>query len=230
MSDKRTEHAEKNDAVNKLDHFWKANQKAITYIGIAIIVIIGGWYGYKEFVVKPKEQQAQAAIFMAEQYYRMDSSRLALDGDGTNKGLLYVIKNYGGTETAELAHFYAGVSYLHLGDYDNTIKYLKDYSTDSKLIQARAWACLADAYSEKNEKSKAVELYKKAGRHFPDDAIYSPEYLFRAAQLLEIENKAGDAVDVYKELKEKFPQSDRAKQADRYIYHLQVQKNEFSVN
>jgi tetratricopeptide (TPR) repeat protein len=230
MSDKKTEHVEKNDAVNKLDAFWRKNQKAITIAALAVIVLVGGWYAYKNYVVKPKEEKAQAAIFMAEQYFRTDSFKLALNGDGANKGVLYVIKNFGGTETAELAHYYAGVSYLQLDDYDNAIKYLKDYSTDARQVQARAWSCLADAYSSKGDKSKAIDLYKKAGRYFPEDDVNSPEYLFRAAQLLELDNKADQAVDVYKEIKESFPRSEKGSQADKYINRLKVQKNEFSVN
>ncbi len=229
MSDKRTEHVERNDAVNKLDAFWKNNQKIITYVGLAIIVIVGGWWAYKQYVVKPKEEKAQEAIFKAQEYFAIDSFNNVLNGDSSSKGVLYVIKNYGGTKSADLAHYYAGVSYLHLGQFDNAIKYLKDYDTDSKMIQARAWSCLADAYSMKNERSKAIDLYKKAGRHFPEDEINSPEYLFRAAQLLELENKADEAVDIYTELKKNFPKSEKGGQADKFIYRLKVQKNELSV-
>lgn len=229
MSDKRTEHTtEKNEAVSKLDAFWKKNQKAITYVATAVILVIGGWYAYNQFVVKPKEEQAQAAIFKAEEYFRMDSLHLALNGSGADKGFLYVIKNYGGTKTGELARYYAGVSYLRLNDYDNAIKYLKEFDTDSKLIQSIAWGRLADAYSEKGDKSKAIDLYKKAGRHFQEEEINSSEFLFRAAQLLEMEGKTKEAVELYKELKTKFPRSDKGGQADRYIYRLEIQENEFS--
>ncbi len=229
MSDKRTETAERNDAVNKVDAFWKKNQKIITYVGLAIILVIGGWYAYKQYVVKPNEEKAQAAIFKAEEYYRMDSLNLALNGNQADKGFLYVIKNYGGTQTGELARYYAGVCYLRLKDFDNAIKYLKEFDTDSKLVQSIAWGRLADAYSEKGDRSKAIDLYKKAGRHFPEEEVNSSEFLFRAAQLLEIDNKKDEAIDIYKELKEKFPKSEKGGQADRYIYRLEVQPNEFSV-
>jgi TolA-binding protein len=229
MSDKRTETAERNDAVNKVDAFWKRNQKIITYVGLAIILVIGGWYAYKQYVVKPNEEKAQAAIFKAEEYYRMDSLNLALNGNQADKGFLYVIKNYGGTQSGELARYYAGVCYLRLKDFDNAIKHLKEFDTDSRLVQAIAWGRLGDAYSEKGDKSKAIDLYKKAGRHFPEEEVNSSEFLFRAAQLLEIDNKKDEAIDIYKELKEKFPKSEKGGQADRYINRLEVQPNEFSV-
>jgi len=122
MSDKRTETAEKNDAVNKLDAFWKNNQKIITYVGLAIILVIGGWYAYKQYVVKPKEEKAQAAIFKAEEYYRMDSLNLALNGNQADKGFLYVIKIYGETQTGKLAKYNASIFYRRFKDFDNRIK------------------------------------------------------------------------------------------------------------
>lgn len=226
MSDKRT--VEKNEAVSRLDAFWKKNQKIIIIVSLVVIVGIVGWYAYNQYVVKPKEEKAQAAVYKAQQYFGIDSFRLALNGDSLNKGFLYIIKNYGGTKTAELAHFYAGICYLKLEDFDNAIKYLKDYDTDSKPVQVAAWGSLADAYSSKGDRNKAIDLYKKAGRHFPEADAISSEYLFRAGQLLELENKKKEAVDIYKELKEKYPRSDKGGQADRFIYHLEIQPNEFS--
>ncbi|HEX6913719.1 MAG TPA: tetratricopeptide repeat protein, partial [Chitinophagaceae bacterium] len=222
MSDKRKEHTETPDAINRLDAFWKQNQKVITSVAIGIIVVIGGWYAYQEYVVKPKEEKAREAIFVAEEYFRADSLQKALNGDSVNKGFVYVIKNYGGTATGNLARYYAGVSYLRLEDYDNAIKYLEDFDTDSKLIQANAWGRLADAYSMKGNKDKAVDLYKKAARHFPEEEANSSEFLFRAAQLLETENKNKEALELYRELKEKFPKSEKGGQADRYIYRIEV--------
>ncbi len=228
MSEKKTEHVERNDAINALDSFWKRNQKVITGVLVAIVVIVGGWFLYKQYVVKPKETKAQEAIWKAEEYYRMDSLKLALNGDGTNKGFLYVIKTYDDTEAGELAKFYAGVCYLKLDDADNAIKYLKDYDTDSKLIQAIAWGRLADAYSVKGQNDKAIEYYKKAARHFSDDADNASEFLFRAAVLTEAKDPK-DAVELYKEIKEKYPKTERGFTADKYIYRLSIEPNEFTI-
>ncbi|MEJ0105004.1 MAG: hypothetical protein WDO19_21715 [Bacteroidota bacterium] len=48
-----------------------------------------------------------------------------------------MISRYGGTEKGELARFYAGDCYLKLGDYPNAVKYLKEFSTGSKLVQGK---------------------------------------------------------------------------------------------
>ena len=88
------------------------------------------------------------ALFKAEEYYRLDSVRLALNGDGANPGLLKVISQYSGTKAANLAHFYAGVCFIKLDDNANAIKHLEKFSTSAKQTQQRAYKLLADAYGE----------------------------------------------------------------------------------
>jgi tetratricopeptide (TPR) repeat protein len=229
MSDKH-EVMNENPALAKAQGFWQQNQKLI--IGAVAVVVIGfaGWFGYTEYIVKPKEEKAAEALFKAEEYFRMDSTNLALNGDGQSRGLLYVIKTFSGTKSANLAHFYAGVSYLKMGDFNNAVKYLKDFSTDAKQIQLLAYGALGDAYAEQNKTDDAITYYKKAGSEFEKDDNNSAEYLFRAALLLETKGKTAEALDLYKEIKEKFPKTEKGFQADRYIYRLSIEKNDLGSN
>jgi tetratricopeptide (TPR) repeat protein len=222
MTEKHVEH---HDPIAKMQGFWERFQKPVL-IAVAVIVIVGGgWYGYNQYIVKPKEDKAADALFKAQQYFGMDSSNLVLNGDGQSRGVLYIISNYGGTKAANLAHYYAGVSYLKLGDFNNAVKHLKDFSTDAKQIQLVAYGCLGDAYSELNKKEEAIASYKKAGEVFEKDENNSSEYLFRAALLAETSGNAQQALELYKELKEKFPRTDKGFQADKYINRLSVEKN-----
>jgi len=225
MSEHQNAHTEEHDSAAKLLHFWQKNQKTIYTLAIAIIVIGGGWFGYNTYILKPKEDKAADAIAQIQMYFRVDSSNLVLNGDGQNKGALYIINNYGGTKTANLAKFYAGVSYLHLGNFSNAVKYLKDFSTDAKQIQLLALGNLGDAYAELNQKDDAIATYKKAGTIFENDEANSAEYLFRAALLSETIGKTKEALEIYKDLKTKYPKTDKGFQADKYIYRLSVEKN-----
>ncbi len=222
MSEK---HEEMNDTLLKMQGFWQKFQKPVLIIVAAVVIIGGGWYGYNEYIQKPKEEKASDIMFNAQKYFSMDSSNLVLNGDGQNKGVLYVINNFGGTKAANLAKYYAGVSYLKLGDFNNAVKFLKDFSTDAKQIQLMAYGCLGDAYSELNKKDEAVENYKKAAATFEKDEANSAEYLFRAALLLETSGKTKEALDLYKDIKEKFPKTEKGFQADKYIYRLSIEKN-----
>ena len=196
-------------------------------IGVsAVVVVVGGFYAFKEFVTKPKEQKASELLYKAQGYFSQDSSNLVLNGDGTSKGVLYVISNYGGTKSANLAKYYAGVSYLKLGQFDKAIEYLKDFSTDAKQVQMVAYGCLGDAYAESGKKDDALDYYQKAGQTFEKDENASAEYLFRAALLSETIGKEDKALELYKNIKDKFPKTEKGSQVDKYIYRLSVEKPE----
>lgn len=191
----------------KMMDFWSANSKKLGTVLAVILVVIGGYFAYKTYVIAPKESKAAEAMFQAETYYKMDSVKLALNGDNLNPGFLKIISKYGGTKAANLAHYYAGNCYLRLGDFNNAVKQLKDFSTDAIQIEARATALLADAYSELGKKEEAAETYKKAGTMFEEDDSNSPEYLFRAGYLYEIMGKTKEAIETYKLIKKKYPRS-----------------------
>ncbi|HLX65994.1 MAG TPA: tetratricopeptide repeat protein, partial [Puia sp.] len=211
---------EEKNPVAEIHDTWERYGKQASYVLIAIVVLVGGYIGYRKWVAEPNEKQAVAAMFRAEQYYQLDSTRLALNGDNINYGFLKVIARYGGTRAANLASFYAGSCYLKLGDFNNAVKYLKDFSTSVKIIQERDYGLLGDAYSELNRKEEAAEQYKKAGTYFEKDELFSPEYLFRSGYLYESMGKTQEAITMYKMIKDKYPQSQRGVEIDKYLARL----------
>lgn len=228
MSEKQTPEVISQEAPHKVVSKFAQIQKPLLGAIAAVLILGGGWFAYQQYIVKPKEEKAAEAMFKAEQYFAMDSSRLVLNGDGQYKGVLNVISNFGGTKAANLAHYYAGISYLKLGEFDNAVKHLKDFSTDAKQVQLLATGCLGDAYAELNKKEEAIEAYKKAAATFEEDETNASEYLFRAALLLETTGKTQEALELYKSLKTKFPKTDKGFQADKYIYRLSIEKNDLA--
>ena len=205
------------------ENFFKKNQKSLTYALVAAIVLIGGFFGYTELYQKPREAKAADAMFMAEKYFANDSSNFVLNGDGQSKGVLYIIKEFSGTKAANLAKYYAGVSYFRMNDFNKSIEYLKDFSTDAKQIQTVAYGTLGDAYASLNKVDEAVSHYKKAGEYFPEDEAISSEYLFRAAAFLELNNKTDEAIELYTKIKNEYPKSEKGFMADKYINRLKIQ-------
>ena len=208
--------------IAELQNVWERYGKTGSYVLLAIIVIVAGFFAYRNLVSEPNEKKATEAMFRAEQYYRLDSARLALNGDNINAGFLKVIARYGGTRAANLASFYAGSCFLKLGDYNNAIKYLKDFSTPVQQLQERDYGLLGDAYSELNRKEEAAEQYKKAGTFFEKDELLSPEYLFRSGYLYESMGKTQDAIAMYRLIKDKYPTSQRGADIDKYLARLGV--------
>lgn len=209
--------------VDRAKDFWSRYNRQITIIATVIILAGGGWLIYKYFVKEPNEQKAVDAIYKAEEYYRMDSLQKALNGDGLNPGFLRVISKYGGTEAGNVAHFYAGDIYLKMGDYANAVKHLKDFKTSAKQIQARAYKLLGDAYAELGKNQDALDYYKKAAHHYEDDQENSSEYLFLAAYFADrVMKKPKEATELFKELKEKYPRTEKGVNADKYLAQLGV--------
>lgn len=139
-------------------HFWDRNSKFITYVIVGLILVVGGYFGYKNYVVAPEEQKAEDLIWKAQDFYKVDSFAKALNGDGQTAGFLRVISRHGSTKAGNLAKFYAGSCYLELGDFNNALKYLKDFETDQPALKVRAYGLLGDANSElgKNRKQSTT--------------------------------------------------------------------------
>jgi len=222
MAEKKVVAPENEEIIAKAQDFWTRYQKQITVVLAVVVLAVGGWYGYKNFIVKPKVEKAVDVIYKAEEYYRMDSLQKALNGDGIHWGFVKVIKEYAGTPSGNLARFYAGDCYLRTGDFNNAIKQLKEFSTSDKQVQARAYKLLGDAYSELGKNDEAIASYKKAANHFTADVNNSAEYLFIAGSLAEKSGKNNEAIELYKEIKEKYPGTAGANEAEKYLAKLGV--------
>lgn len=206
----------------KAAFFWEDyGKKILIGLGIAI-VLIGAFLAYRYYVTEPNEAKATESMFRAQEYFGQDSVRLALNGDNVNLGFLKINSRYSGTKAGDLAGYYAGACYLKLGDYPNAVKFLKDFSTSSKQIQARAYCLLGDALSEQGKKPEAAEQYSKAGKLFEKDDYNSPEYLFRAGYLYESIGKNKEAIEMYSLIKEKYGRTERGFEIDKYLARLGV--------
>lgn len=220
MAQHKTKTTGSNDTLKQIEFYFEKNQKAIFGILAAIIIVVGGYLGYKNFILIPKEEKASAALFPAERAFQVDSFNQVLNGDGiSSKGALNVIRNYGGTKAGNLAHYYAGMSYLKTGDFANAIKQLSDFDGKKTPFEYLADGALGDAYMETNNVAKGVEYYTKAAQN-TNDNFTSPLFLFRAGLASELNGKNDEAIKFYKEVKEKYPYSQQARNIDKYLARL----------
>lgn len=209
--------------VGQLQNFWEKYSKPIMIAAVIVILLGGGWYVYQNMFKNPKEAKAVEAMFKAEEYFRIDSTNLALNGDGQYDGFLKIISKFGGTDAANLASFYAGSCYIKLNDNNNAIKYLKKFKTSSKITQARAYKLLGDANADLGKNADALDYYKKAAHHFEEDQFNSAEYLWYAAYLADrVMKDQKQAIDLYKEIKEKYPRTQQAFDADNYLAQMGI--------
>lgn len=203
------------NGLNRVEQFFEDNQKPIGIGFLAIIVVFAlGWL-YKTQYVEPQKSEAQAQMFFAQYSFEADSFRLALDGDGMNPGFLTIIDEYSSTPAGNLARYYAGVCYLHLGEYDNAKKYLNDFSSDDQILNSYAVGLIGDAEVELGNEAAAISQFQKAVKF--GNKVTAPVFLEKLGNLYEKQGKAEEAVAAYQQIKDDYPMSPIAQGIDKSI-------------
>jgi TolA-binding protein len=204
---------------NKAEGFLKNNQKLLTIVGGVIVAVVLGVVGYN-YYTKSQDDDAQAAMFNAVFALEADSTKQALNGTGGNEGLLAIADNYGGTKAGNLATLMAGGALMKQGKFDDAIERLKDFSSNDLLMQARAYVLLGDAYMEKKSVEDAITYYKKAAEYKPNKT-FTPGYLMKLANAYEVAKNSKEALAVYAEIVEKYPDNVEIGNAKKYKSKLE---------
>lgn len=209
------------NALSRTEQYIEENQKSLTIIILAIVVVVGGYLGYKKFYLEPSNRDAQASMYVAENYFEQDSFQLALDGDGANFGFLDVIDEYSITKAANLAHYYAGICYMRTGDFEEAIDHLEKFDAEDIMIASLALGALGDCNLELGNKEDAVSFYLKAGAR-KKNSFTSPIFLKKAGLVLEDLEQYDKALKAYRTIKQDYPGTDEGKIIDKYITALEI--------
>ncbi len=204
------------EALSKTEKFIENNQKIISIVIGALVVIVLGYFGLNKYYFEPREKEAQIQMFAAEKFFEQDSLNKALFGNGNNLGFIDMIDQYGSTKAGNLAAYYAGISYLRQGNYQEAINYLKKFDGNDQIIAPLAIGAMADAYVELNDLSKAADLYLKAAGK-SDNEFTRPMMLFKAGRAFELSNNFKKAAETYEKIKKDFPNSTEGRTIDKYI-------------
>lgn len=222
------ETASKGFSLRSFDNFYNKNKKAIIIAAVAIILVVGGIFYYDNQIKQPKEKAASAAMYKAEFYFGLDSFNLALNGRADANGLegfmgfTEIIDQYGSTKAGNLARYYAGVCYLHLGKFDDAIENLKKFSTNDLVLGSIALGCIGDAYRETGDSDNAVKYYEKAARR-NTNSFTTPMYLKKAALTYEEDLKDYDkALATYIKIEKEYGNTPEGRDVSKYIARLKT--------
>lgn len=211
-----------------MDHHIKSSEALIdkykkpVMAGLAVVVVaVAGFFLYKSFILEPKNQKANEALFKGEQYFAMNDYERALKGDSTGyKGFIYIAEEYSSTKAGNLARLYAGMSYAQSGNYQEAVKYLESYDKcDDEMTTPAAVGVLGNCYAQLNQLDKATETLLKAAE-MADNNTLTPMYLQQAGEIFESQGNTDKALNCYNEIKNKYPQSMQAVEIDKYIERL----------
>lgn len=206
-------------ALTSTEQYLEKNWKKLTYIVAAIVAVVVIYLGYQRFVVTPNAIEANEQIFAAQRYFEIDSFSIAIEGDGATLGFLDIIDEYGSTPAGNIANYYTGVSYLHLGEYELAIEYLNKYSTDNIVLAPVAFAAKGDAYVELDDYSSAIKSYKKA-ISVSENNFTAPIVLIKLGLAYEANGKNAEAVEAYSRIVDEFSTSSEVATAEKYLARL----------
>lgn len=196
------------------------NPKTVIGILAGILLLVGGYFGY-QYYKDNQEAEAQREMFQAVYYFEADSLDLALNGDGNNLGFTQIIDEYGITEAANLANFYAGAAFLKQGKFEVARLYLEDFSSNDLLVQARAYSLIGDTYMEEQNFEDAANFYEKAANYKPNK-YFSPAYLMKAALAFERSNNEDKAIAAYDKVINEYHDSPEVQEAKKFKAKLET--------
>ncbi|MDX5325359.1 MAG: tetratricopeptide repeat protein [Bacteroidota bacterium] len=209
-------------SLSKTELWIEENRNLLGGVIGAILVIAAGIWGYQKYILEPAEQEAANEIFMAQKYFEQDSLKLALNGDGQYLGFIDIADEYSNTKSGNLANYYAGISYLHLGDFENAISYLDQFDSDDQILSVIAKGAIGDAFLEINQPEEALEYYEKATQ-INENEFVNPIYLQRAANTADLIGNHKAMLGYLKTLKEKYPDSREAIDVDKWIAYAEAE-------
>lgn len=226
------------DVVERAKGFWTAYSKRIIIAGSAVIIILGGYLGYKYLIQIPNEKTASDLIFPAEKLfgkmattssYNKDTVNMVLNGDKASgvTGLLKVSGSYGSTKSGNRAEYMIGACYLQLKQFDKAISHLKEFDGNGATqIESKAYLLLGHAYAEQKKTDDALSYYKKAAGVDDLDEGMASQALFIAGRYADAIGKPKDAIELFQKLKDKYPLSQMVSSGDvdKYLALLGVTK------
>jgi tetratricopeptide (TPR) repeat protein len=207
--------------------FYHENKKYINYaltglVVIAIAVVI--------FVNNRRSNNEKAGVELSKVVALMDASpadpatlRAAIDGlpEQGVMGLKAIVDNYGGTDGGDLAGFYLAGAYYRLGEWEKAFEAYDDFSGGDRSIDAGAKAGAASSLEALRRYGEAAELFEKAVSLDPD-GVAAAEHMYSAARCYGLAGNKEEALRLLKKLKEDFPKSASARDADRAISRFSI--------
>jgi predicted negative regulator of RcsB-dependent stress response len=199
--------------------YYNRNKNQVMIIAGAIIVIV---VGIILFTSKRASQNEDASLALGKirPAYESGNFQAAINGDSLgNKGLLFIVNEYGSSESGELAKLLLANSYYGLRDFQNALKYYEDFGGSNKLSKVAAITGIASVKEAQNDFIGAAKEFERAANYDKENP-FRDEYLFYAGKDFALGNDKVSAKRVFDLLKSDFPKSKYIAQSVRYNYSV----------
>lgn len=221
------------ESANKAEEFVEKNQKNIFIIIGVVAALALGYLVYQQFIVKPKQGEAMNEMYQAQKFFNeavtssvaQDSLyNLALKGGEGKLGMVDIADQYSGTAAGNLANYYAGMAYLNIKNYEQAIVYLDKFESEDEALAPMAKGAIGDAFVQLTDKENALDYYTQAA-NLRQNQFTAPTYLYKAGITALDLGKASKALDFFNKIKDNYPNSPEATQAEVFIGKAQAMSN-----
>lgn len=203
------------EALN-IESFLEKNAKALSIGFGVLIVVVLGWFGYQQFIVAPKNEEATKSYLAAQKNLADGKEDLALGGKSVaNPGFIGTYDEYSGTKAGKLSAYNAGLIEFKKGNYQKAYDLLDKFSSDNKVLVALKFGAMADCLSNLNKADDALTMADKASSA-SDDAYTSYYFTKKAGMLALALKKNADAKKYFATIDEKYQDYDNG-QSDAFI-------------
>ena len=201
---------ETDNKILKIQQFIYNNNKVISYVALAVIVIVALIFILKNTMQKNADEDTQSVMVALNRilpYYESQDYTKALFGDSSRVirgeqviGLVDIVEEYESYKQGMLAALYAGNVYLAINKNEEAEEYFKiALDSPSKIVLEGAYAGIAACKELQGEHKEASDYYLKASELTVTETTKA-RYRYFAALNFEKDNEKNEAERIYREI------------------------------
>ena len=213
---------------------WTVEHRSTVIIGAIAIVIalalgIGGWYYLNTQNEKASFDLSQAVRTLdtplrqagaPEQPDFPTFTSVKERSEAAKKQFQAIVDKYPHTRTADMAHYFLGVTATNLGDNAAAERNFKDViSSGNREVAAVAKSALASLYAQTNRTKDAIALYQELINK-PTTSVGKVSAQLQLAEVYQNSNQPLDAKKIYEQVKKDNPGNEAGQLATQKLAEL----------
>lgn len=213
---------------------------------VGLLVVFGLAFGIKTYLAKRSAAVSQSFGAALETYLAPIKSEKELkDADEATKSELSfpneetkyvaaqtkfqeIVEKHGGTTYGKFAAFYVANCLFKTKQYDKArdgyTKFMAEAGSDFADLKFVAENNIAQTYDAEGKLDEALAAYKKI--YETPEGVFKDQALYMQAEINQRQGKRDEAVKLYNELLEKFPETDLKSQVEKMLTILGAPKPE----
>ncbi len=202
---------------------------AAVVVVVVIAAVIGGWYYLSA-------QDEKASLDLSQAVRTMDTPLRAPGSpeqpdfptftsakeraQAAQKKFQSIVDHYPHTRTADMAHYFVGVTAVTLGDNSTAERNFKDVASNgNREVAALAKEALAGLYVNTNRTKDAIALYQELINK-PTDTVSKVTAQLQLAEAYQNSNQPLDAKRLYEQIKKDNPSTEAGQVATQKLTEL----------